>query len=96
MTNGFASMEYPHWLIIAGTILLMMGLVGLVLRQRSVETDASDMTNDLELSTPEADLTQAEGADRTENEKKRDRWADREPDITGTSNRPKIYGKESR
>jgi len=28
-------MEYPHWLIIAGAILLMLGLVGLALRPRS-------------------------------------------------------------
>ena len=29
MTDALSSMEYPHWLIIAGAILLMLGLVGL-------------------------------------------------------------------
>ena len=77
MTNVFASLEYPHWLIIAGTILLMMGLVGLALRQRSVEADVGDLTNDPELQTPEFELNKAEGSDRTEKEAKRDRWADR-------------------
>jgi hypothetical protein len=38
-------MEYPHWLIIAGAILrLVLGLVGLALRPRSVEAAPSDMT----------------------------------------------------
>jgi hypothetical protein len=27
-------MEYPHWLIVAGTILLALGIVGLAFRQR--------------------------------------------------------------
>jgi hypothetical protein len=31
MTNTFSSMEYPHWLIVAGAILLMLGLGGLAL-----------------------------------------------------------------
>jgi len=57
-------MEYPHWLIIVGAILLMLGLVGLALRQRSVEADPSDMTNDQDPSEPEADLTPAEAYER--------------------------------
>jgi hypothetical protein len=97
MTNALSSMEYPHWLIIAGAFLLLLGCVGLALSQRSVEVDPGDMTSDQEPPRPEADLTPAEDADRTVKEKKRDRWADRERDITVTSNdRPTIYGKESR
>ena len=52
MTDALSSMEYPHWLIIAGAILLMLGLVGLALRPRSIEADPSDMTNDQEPSEP--------------------------------------------
>jgi len=48
----------------------MLGLVGLALHQRSVETDPSDMTNDQEPSEPEADLTPAEVYERTAMEKK--------------------------
>ena len=73
MTNAFSSMEYPHWLIIVGAILLMLGLVGLALRQRSVEADPSDMTNDQDPSEPEADLTPAEAYERTAKEKRRAR-----------------------
>jgi hypothetical protein len=43
MTNAFSSMEYPHWLIIAGAVLLMLGFVGLALRQRGAEAELDDM-----------------------------------------------------
>jgi hypothetical protein len=57
-------MEYPHWLIIAGAILLMLGFVGLALRQRAVEANLNDMARDQEPSEPEAELAQTQGADR--------------------------------
>ena len=28
MTNAFSSMEYPHWLIVAGAALLILGFIG--------------------------------------------------------------------
>ena len=34
MTDALSAMEYPHWLIVAGTILLALGIVGLAFRQR--------------------------------------------------------------
>ena len=34
MTNAFSSMEYPHWLIVAGAVLLLLGFIGLALRRR--------------------------------------------------------------
>ena len=86
-------MEYPHWLIIAGAILLMLGLVGLALRPRSVEADNSDMTNDQEPSAPEADLTPAEAYERTAKEKRRARWAEREREEPANE-RPSIFGEE--
>jgi len=42
MTNAFLSMEYPHWLIVAGGLLLMLGFFGIAFRQRGVEADPSD------------------------------------------------------
>jgi hypothetical protein len=75
--TALSSMEYPHWLIIAGAILLMLGLVGLALRPRSVEADPGDMTNDQEPSEPEADLNPVEVYNRTAKEKRRDRWAEK-------------------
>ncbi|HVI78934.1 MAG TPA: hypothetical protein VM715_12390 [Candidatus Acidoferrum sp.] len=92
MTDALSSMEYPHWLIIAGAILLMLGLVGLALRARSVE---DDMTNVQEPSEPKADLTPAEVYERTAKEKRRARWAEREREEPANE-RPSIFGEESK
>ena len=90
-------MEYPHWLIIAGAILLMLGVVGLALRPPSVEADPSDMTSDQESSEPEADLTPAEVYERTAKEKRRARWAERERDLAEPANdRPNMFDEESK
>lgn len=78
MKDALSSMDYPHWLMIVGIIILMLGLVGLALRRRSVETDPGDTANDQEPSAPEADLTPAEVYERTAKEKRRARWAERE------------------
>ncbi len=90
-------MEYPHWLIIAGAILLMLGVVGLALRPPSVEAGPSAMTNDQESSEPEADLTPAEVYERTAKEKRRTRWAERERDLAEPANdRPNMFDEESK
>ena len=90
-------MDYPHWLIIAGAVLLMLGLVGLALRARSVEANPSDMTNDHEPSEPETDLTPAEVYERTAKEKRRARWAERERDLAEpASDRPNMFDEESK
>jgi hypothetical protein len=33
MTDAFSAMGYPHWLIVAGAVLLVLGFIGLALRQ---------------------------------------------------------------
>ena len=97
MTDALSSMEYPHWLVIAGAMLLMLGLVGLALRPRSVEADPSDMTNDQEPSEPEADLTPTEVYERAAKEKRRARWAEREHEPKEPADdRPSIFGEESK
>jgi hypothetical protein len=97
MTDVLSSMEYPHWLIIAGAVLLMLGLVGLALRPRSVEADPSDMTNDQEPSEPEPHLTPAEVYERAAKEKRRARWAERERELEEPANdRPSVFGEESK
>jgi hypothetical protein len=87
MTDAFSSMEYPHWLIVAGAVLLMLGFFGLALRQRGVEADPSDKATDQEPSEPEAVLTQEEVYERTAKEKRRARWADKSaaPSSSGTN-----------
>ena len=37
VTDVLSAIEYPHWLIVAGAILVMLGLVGFVFRRRTVE-----------------------------------------------------------
>ena len=97
MTNAFSSMEYPHWLIVAGAVLLMLGFVGLALRQRAVEAELNDMAS--EQSESEAELAQTQGADRKAKleEQKRDRWADKDRGTKEPLNdRPKVHDKELR
>ena len=95
-------MEYPHWLIIAGAILLVLGLVGLALRARSVEADPVQadpgvMMNDQEPSGPEADLTPEEAYERTAKEKRRARSAEREHTLKEpASDGPSILDEESK
>ena len=71
-------MGYPHWLIVVGGILLMLGFVGLALRQRAIEADPEEMAGDHDASTPETEL-QTDGADRKSKleERKRDRWGNK-------------------
>ena len=74
--TALSSIEYPHWLMIAGALLLMLGFIGLALRQRGVaEPDA--IASDEDPSEPEADLDQMEVYNRTAKEKRKDRWAER-------------------
>jgi hypothetical protein len=42
MTNAlYLFLAYPHWLIVTGTVLLILGLIGLALFSRS-EVDSSE------------------------------------------------------
>jgi len=34
MTYTFSAMEFPHWLIVAGAILVVFGIIGLAFRKR--------------------------------------------------------------
>ena len=99
MTNAFSSMEYPHWLIVAGAVLVMLGLVGLAVRRRGAEVELNDTATDQEPPEPEANLTQAQSPDREAKfeEQKRHRWADTDPGTKEPLNdRPKIYNEESK
>ena len=70
-------MEYPHWLMMAGALLLALGLIGLALKQRSVEAEPrAGATSDHEPLEPETDLTPEEVYHRTAKEKRRARWAE--------------------
>jgi hypothetical protein len=100
MANAFSSMEYPHWLIVAGAVLLVLGFVGLALRQRGNEAD-DDMVSEHEQgwSESETELAQTQAANRKaeREERKRDRWANNDRDTDEPLNdRPKVIYKESK
>jgi hypothetical protein len=101
MTNAlYLFLAYPHWLIVTGTVLLILGLIGLALfSRRDVEAELNDMASDQGPSEPEAELAQTQAADRKTKleEQKRDRWADKDRGTKEPLNdRPKIHDKESR
>ena len=75
--TALSSIQYPYWLMIAGFLLLMLGFVGLALRQRGVEPEPLAFSSDQGPSEPEADLDQVEVYNRAAKEKRMDRWAER-------------------
>jgi len=81
---ALSSIEYPHWLIIAGALLAALGLVGLALNRR-VEEESREIAGDQELSEPEAELNQVEVYNQTAKMKRRDRWAERFEDPSSLS-----------
>jgi hypothetical protein len=82
--TALSSIEYPHWLMIAGALLLILGFIGLALRQRGVDAEPDAIASDEKPSEPEVDLNQVEAYNRTAKEKRRDRWAERFGDTEET------------
>ena len=83
MTNAFTSMGYPHWLIVAGAVLLVLGLIGLAIRQkRDPGADEEMASVEQGRSELEAEPAQAEVGNRKTKlaEQKRDRWAKKDRD----------------
>ena len=46
MMDAFSSMEYPHWLIVAGAVLLVLGFMGMALRQRVAQAELKEMASE--------------------------------------------------
>jgi flagellar biosynthesis/type III secretory pathway M-ring protein FliF/YscJ len=98
MTNAFSSMEYPHWLIVAGAVLLVLGFMGMALRQRVAQAEPKEMASGDEQgrSESESEPAQTQAASRKAKleEQKRDRWANQDRSTEEPLNdRPKV-GKE--
>ena len=99
MANALSSMEYPHWLIVAGAVLLVLGFVGLALRQRDNEAELNDMVSEHEQgwSESETELAQTQAANwKAElEERKRDRWVNNDRGTDEPLNDgPKVTDKE--
>ena len=45
MTDAFSAMEYPHWLIVAGVVLLVLGFMGLALRRSVAQADLKEVVS---------------------------------------------------
>jgi hypothetical protein len=74
--DAFSAMEYPHWLIVAGAILVVTGIIGLALRQKlaPVETRGVANGNEQRRSEFEAETAQTHRKVKLA-EQTRDRWA---------------------
>jgi hypothetical protein len=84
-----SSIEYPHWLMIAGALLLVLGFAGLVWRQRGLAESYAG-ASEQKPPEPEADVDPVEVYNRTTKQKRRDRWAER----FGDSEEPSISREE--
>ena len=97
MTDAFSAMEYPHWLIVAGAILVVLGLVGFAFRQRLAPIEPTEIANGNEQrrSELEAEIEQANRKAKLA-EQTRGRWANKD---RGTieellNDRPKLSDRE--
>ena len=84
MANAFSSMEYPHWLILAGAVLLVLGFIGLALSQRKdAEAELKEIAKGNEQGRSDlAELAQTQAANRKAKlaEQTRQRWANKDRD----------------
>jgi hypothetical protein len=59
MTNAFS---YPHWLIVAGAALLLLGFIGLAFRQKVAEPEVEEeMATESQHEPPESPIELALG-----------------------------------
>jgi hypothetical protein len=94
--TALSSIEYPHWLMIAGALLLILGFIGLALRKGGPEAEPDAIPGEQETSQPEADLDQVEVYNRTAKKKRRDRWAERFDDSEEAINAGEEIGQGSK
>jgi hypothetical protein len=93
MTNAFASMGYPHWLMIAGGLLVMLGFIGLATRRGG---EPETIAGEREIFKLKGDLAEAEVDDQPVEQKRRDRWAERELVLKEASDDgAEFYGRRS-
>ena len=77
MRDALSAMEYPHWLIVVGAILVVFGIIGLAFRQRLAPIERTEVANRNEQrqSDFETQITQANRKAKLA-EQTRQRWAD--------------------
>jgi len=55
-------MEYAHWLIVAGAVLVVLAFIGLALHKNAAGTAEGHLTRDTSSETIQAALEKAEAA----------------------------------
>jgi len=55
-------MEYAHWLMVAGAVLVVLGFVGFALHKNDAEPTEGHLTPDTSSETIQAALEEAEAA----------------------------------
>jgi hypothetical protein len=61
MLDPLLDWEYPHWMMVAGAILVAAGFIGLAFhRNRNVETDQREQVKSYDAPEPETDLPEDE------------------------------------
>ena len=93
--TALSSIEYPHWLLITGALLLVLGLAGLVWGQRRVAEPYAS-ASEQEPPEPEVEVDQVDVYNRTAKEKRRDRWAERFGDSEELSTSGEELGQGSK
>jgi hypothetical protein len=61
MTDAFSALQYPHWLILAGAILVVLGIIGLAFRQRPPPVEFTEVAigNEQDRSERKPEIAQA-------------------------------------
>ena len=76
MTSALSAMQYPHWMIVAGAILIVLGFIGLAFRRRMAPLEPTEVANRNEQRRSEfgAEIAQANRKAKLA-EQTKDRWA---------------------
>jgi hypothetical protein len=99
VTAALSAMQYPHWLMVAGAILVVFGFIGLAFRRRLTPVGPTEIANENEQVRPEFEANLAQNQVNRKAklaEQTRDRWANKD---RGTieellNDRPKRSDKE--
>ena len=59
MSDALSAMEYPHWLMVAEAILVVLGFFGLAFRQRPAPTERTEVANRIEQRRSELEAEMA-------------------------------------
>jgi len=73
MTDAISSMEYPHWLIVVGVVLLTLGFIGLSLRPKQEMANGNEQGRaDIAEFAPQPNTRKARLAEQKEKQAKID------------------------